>query len=116
MTAVARVSIGFADDVTAYELRRGRPNQQPISRGDPGWTAFQQDPEIEEETIRLIGKPRVHILERRGASAMLRDDDGRPVTFGAELALEESVLSPLAEPHRYPILSVLRERLRRWRF
>ncbi|HLL24064.1 MAG TPA: AAA family ATPase, partial [Kofleriaceae bacterium] len=30
--------------------------------------------------------------------------------------LYESVLSQLAEPHRYPILSALRERLRRWRF
>ena len=47
---------------------------------------------------------------------MLRDQDGRPVTFGATLDLSESVLSQLAEPHRYPVLSMLRERLRRWRF
>jgi predicted ATPase len=47
---------------------------------------------------------------------MLRDEDGRPQTFGAQLDLNESVLSQLAEPHRYPVLSTLRERVRRWRF
>ncbi len=103
-----RLSIGFADDDLAYELRLGVPG--------PGHGAFNLDPLVKEETIRTLTKPRVNLLERRNASAMLRDDDGRPVTFGASIENGESVLSQLAEPHRYPALSMFRERLRRWRF
>lgn len=106
-----RLSIGFADDDVAYELRLGIPPRGP---GDE--TAFFLDPQVKEETIRTLGKPKVNLLERRGQSAMLRDHDGHAVTFGATLDLGESVLSQLAEPHRYPVLSALRERLRQWRF
>lgn len=105
-----RLSIGFADDETAYELRLGLPSI------DPTQTLFSFDPEVKEETIRVIGHPRARLLERRNLSVMLRDEEGRPQTFGAQLDLGESVLSQLAEPHRYPVLSRLRERLRRWRF
>src|SRR5262249_8924995 len=74
------------------------------------------DPQVKEETIRTLESPRVRLLERRNLSVMLRDEEGRPQTFGAQLDLGESVLSQLAEPHRYPVLSILRDRLRRWRF
>jgi hypothetical protein len=108
--AGTRLSVGFADGLIAYELRLGLPNRGPRS------TAFSFDPEVKEETIRTIKAPRARLLERRNLSVMLRDDEGRPVTFGAQLDINESVLSQLAEPHRYPALSTLRERLRRWRF
>ena len=107
-TEATRLSIGFADDVIAYELRLGRDGSLA--------SAFIQDPEVKAETIRTLNKPKVNLLERRNSSAMIRDHDGNAVTFGAELELSESVLSQLAEPHRYPLLSMLRERLRRWRF
>jgi predicted ATPase len=71
---------------------------------------------VKAETIRTLGKRKVNLLERRNQSALLRDVDGHPVTFNAQLDQNESVLSQLGEPHRYPILSMLRERLRRWRF
>jgi predicted ATPase len=106
--AGARLSIGFADDLYAYELRLGTPNEVG--------TAFFLDPQVKEETLRTITKPRVNLLERRNLSAMLRDTDGRPVTFGAQLEIGESVLSQLAEPHRYPVVSQLRQRLLQWRF
>ncbi|MGN6108057.1 MAG: AAA family ATPase [Kofleriaceae bacterium] len=105
-----RISIGFADEAMAYELRLGLP----IPLEPP--SAFGFDPEVKEETIRTIAKPQVRLLERRNASAMLRDDNGAPVTFGAKIDQGESVLSQLGEPHRYPVLSIVRERLRRWRF
>jgi predicted ATPase len=108
--AGVRLSVGFADDVIAYELRLGLPNRAASA------TAFVLDPEIKEETITTVGKPRAKLLERRGLSVMIRDDEGRPTSFGAQLDINESVLSQLAEPHRYPVLSTLRERLRRWRF
>jgi predicted ATPase len=69
--SAVRLSIGFADDVIAYELRLGLPQ--------PRATAFKFDPEVKEETIRLIARPHARLLERRNASVMLRDDDGRPV-------------------------------------
>jgi len=72
-----RLSIGFADDVVAYELRLGLA---PMSA-----TAFNLDPFVKQETIRTIGKPQVNLLERRNQAAMLRDYDGRPVTFGATI-------------------------------
>jgi predicted ATPase len=103
-----RISIGFADDTIAFELRLGLPKHVE--------TAFFLDPEVKEETIRTLAKPVVSLLERRNNSAMLRDGDGRPVTFGARIEGHESVLSQLAEPHRYPVLSTVRERLKQWRF
>jgi predicted ATPase len=104
-----RLSIGFADEAMAYELRLGLP----IPESNPG---FDYDPLVKEETIRTLTKPKAKLLERRNQTAMLRDDDGHARTFGATIDLYESVLSQLAEPHRYPVLAILRERLRRWRF
>lgn len=103
-----RISIGFGDDMTAYELRLGLPI--------PENTMFSYDPLVKEETIRTLQKPKLNLLERRNETAMLRDHDGKPITFGTTIDSYESVLSQLAEPHRYPVLSILRERLRRWRF
>ena len=108
-----RLSIGFADDAMAYELRLGLP--PPSGRGGPP-SAFDFDPRVAEETIRTVESPRVNLLERRNMSAMLRDHEGHAVSFGATIEPSESVLSQLAEPHRYPVLSMLRERLRCWRF
>ncbi|HEY5936046.1 MAG TPA: AAA family ATPase, partial [Kofleriaceae bacterium] len=105
-----RLSVGFADESFAYELRLGLP-----SPPDPT-SAFHLDPHVKEETLRTFGRPTVSLLERRNASAMLRDDQGRPITFGATIDINESILSQLGEPHRYPVLSMLRERLRGWRF
>jgi predicted ATPase len=107
-----RLSIGFADDDIAYELRLGVPPRDPSVPPGP----FALDPEVKAETLRTLGKPKVNLFERRNQSAMLRDHDGHAVTFDARMDLSESVLSQLGEPHRYPVLSMLRERLRRWRF
>ncbi|NVB83885.1 MAG: AAA family ATPase [Kofleriaceae bacterium] len=103
-----RLGIGFGDGLIAYQLRLGYAG--------PGNGAFSLDPEVKVETIRTLEKPKVNLLERHLASAVLRDYEGHPVTFGVTLDMYESVLSQLAEPHRYPVLSLLRERLRRWRF
>lgn len=110
--AGTRLSIGFADELFAYELRLGLPSPAPPPPPPP----FAFDPEVKEETIRTLTNPRAKLLERRSHSVVLRDDESRPQTFGAQLDINESVLSQLAEPHRYPVLSTLRERLRRWRF
>jgi predicted ATPase len=108
-----RLSIGFADDAIAYELRLGFPVKDDWKQNTP--SLFKLDPYVKEETLRSL-EPRAVLLERRNTSAFVRDGDGNRVTFGATIDIYESVLSQLAEPHRYPVLSMLRERLRRWRF
>jgi predicted ATPase len=109
--AGTRLSVGFADETIAYELRLGLP-APPIKPPPP----FAFDPEVKEETLSVVANPRARLLERRNLSVILRDEEGRPQTFAAQLAMNESVLAQLSEPHRYPVLSMLRERLRRWRF
>ena len=109
--AGTRLSVGFADETFAYELRLGLP-APPIKPPPP----FAFDPEVKEETLSVLANPRARLLERRNLSVILRDEEGRPQTFAAQLATNESVLAQLSEPHRYPVLSMLRERLRRWRF
>jgi predicted ATPase len=104
-----RVSIGFADEQLAYELRLGY-------EGDENLGVFAFDPAVKAETIRTVTSPKVNLLERRNNSAMLRDHDGHAVTFGGTIERPESILAQLAEPHRYPVLSMMRERLKRWRF
>lgn len=105
-----RLSVGFADARMAYELRLGLP------KDGRGSTAFLLDPVVKEETIRTVETPKVNLLERRNISAMLRDEQGHANSFGTQLDAGESVLSQLGEPHRYPVLSVIRERVKRWRF
>ena len=103
-----RMSFGFADDEVAYQLRLGLPV--------PGRTLFSHDPEVKSETICPVGQPHLHLLERRGPTAMVRDRDGAAVSFPAQVELGESLLSQLREPHRFPLLSTVREQLRGWRF
>ena len=102
-----RLSIGFADGAMAYELRLGYLH---------GNRPFPLDPIVKEETIRTLIKPKVRLLERRNLTVSLRDDEGRPQTFAGQLEESESVMAQLVEPHRYPVLSIARERIRSWRF
>jgi predicted ATPase len=69
---------------------------------------FALDPEVKEE--------RAFVRERRDRTAFVRDHDGNRVTFPGELWANESVLSQLAEPHRFPVLSGLRAEFLSWRF
>jgi predicted ATPase len=108
-TRPVRLSLGFGDENVSYQLRLGLPI--------PAMSMFGQDPEVKAETMLAGTSARSsRLLERRGLSAMVRDAEGHAVTFGAQLDTSESVLAQLSEPHRYPVLSMMRERLRRWRF
>ena len=65
------------------------------------------DPVVKQERVRFDGTV---IVDRRGQSVMLRDDDGRPVTHAFDLWTSESVLARLSDPQRFPALSALRDR------
>ena len=81
-------------------------------------TIFKLDPEVKEESITLArghAKP-VTLMERKGPTAWMRDDDGKRVTYPMELSSSESVLSQLRDRHRYPEVASIAERIQGWRF
>jgi predicted ATPase len=112
--APKRLAIGFLADDFGYELKLGVP--PPPQEAPP--SHFQLDPEVKEEWIWLGDKrtPRSVMLERSAQSAFVRDQTGARVSYPLALDLGESVLSQLREPHRYPEISSLRERIVRFRF
>lgn len=87
----------------------------PAVPGEPPY--FSLDPEVKEERAYILEGPHRHlVLERKDRAAFLRDAEGMRVTFPPSLFPGESVLSQLSEPHRFPVLSVLRTELQAWRF
>jgi predicted ATPase len=107
-----RLKVGVSFEDLAYELSLG-----PVPPGSAGPTLFSLDPEVKEEHLwALEGRRRLVLLERQGRTAFVRDAEGTRATFPAQLWSSESVLSQLAEPHRFPRLSELQGTLRGWRF
>lgn len=105
-----RMSLGFQADELSFELTCGYP---PLSSGRFGW-----DPEIKEEALWLgkHRKPTTTLLERKGGHTFARDTDGNPVQFLLTLSENESILSQLRDPERFPVLYSLRDEIRNWRF
>lgn len=105
-----RLTLAVTIGALEYELACGLPI--------PADTLFSRDPEVKEERVRYRGRGgrRTVLLERKGETATLRDVEGAKTTYPLELLASESILSQLADPHRYPELSVLREAFGRWRF
>ena len=109
-----RVLLSFASDDYGYEFQAGipSPNSHP-----PGGTMFKLDPEVKEETVWPAGsRRRTLMLERKGPSAWLRDQQGHPVTYPLSLLKHEAVLAQIIEPHLYPEISALRHEILGWRF
>ena len=71
---------------------------------------------IPVQLLALNVSPKVQLLDRAGATAFVRDEDGRRVALAAAFSESESVLSQLVDPFRDPELLVARERLLRIRF
>jgi predicted ATPase len=106
-----RLALGVRVDDLEYELSLG------IMPPVPGGSAFDLDPHVKKERIRLVESKRaVEMMERRGPTADVRDDQGSRVTFLMALPEFETVLSELREPHRFPVLSALRQEFLSWRF
>lgn len=106
-----RMTVGVDVDDLEYELSCGL--MPPV----PGGSAFDLDPHVKEERLRLIaGKTRTEILKRDNATVVARDDQGDRVTFPSAVGESESVLAELREPHRFPVLSSFRQEFLAWRF
>jgi predicted ATPase len=105
-----RMTLGFQTDDFGFELSCGFPK--------PSSSFFDSDPEIKEENVWFgrSQKPSTTLLHRAGGMTTVRDVDGNRVEFPLTLDANESILSQLREPHRYPELYTLREEMRGWRF
>ena len=105
-----RLMVGFRSDQLAFELSCGFPK--------PSCSVFDYDPEIKEEFV-WIGekrKPSTTLLQRSAGITVIRDTEGQRVEYPLVLSDNESVLSQLREPHRFPELFSLRDEVRGWRF
>ncbi len=119
-----RIAVSFGDD-TDYELAFGRI---PISeRPDEAFEGavspitlahFRNDIDIKQESVTILnhrGK-KLSLVNRISKAVSLRDMDGRSVEYPLAVASNESVLSGLREPHRFPELASLRQTFLNWRF
>lgn len=109
--AKVRIALEFEDDLR-YEILFGRV---PVSAGLPD---FSNDLEIKRESVTTMnykGK-RISLVERVGQSIKVRDVDGRESQYPMAVVSNESVLSGIREPHRFPELAELRQTFLNWRF
>lgn len=107
-----RLSLAVQMDDMDYQLEVGFP--EPLAT-----SLFNLDPLVKEEHLWMSGhqrRPSACIMQRKNQTAFLHNIDGERIAYPAVLHPEESLFGQLGEPHRYPELSQLRERLRQWRF
>ena len=108
-----RVSIGFEDEDYGYELQIGLPSPNEYALA----TMFTLDPRVKEEYIWPSGtKKRVVMLKRDEPSAWLRNGEGNMVSYPFKISKSESVLSQIIDPHLYPEISSVRNKILGWRF
>lgn len=100
----ARVELEVRWDELAYFLSIGL---------EPPPTHFPFDPHIKDERVRYEG---VELCQRGEGSATARDAEGDRATFAYTLDHAQSLLAQLVEPHRFPVLSTLKQELAGWRF
>ncbi len=87
----------------------------PRSPTDP--TLFRTDPDIKHErvSIHLPGGNRV-IAKRTGTSLMLSEETKSMAAYDFPILANESLLSQVKNPAKFPFLSLVRETILEWRF
>jgi predicted ATPase len=105
-----RMMIGIETEMFGFEIACGFPQ--------PSDSRFAYDPQIKEECIwsGSTRKPSTMLLERAAGITTVRDRSGRRVEYPLTLSENESVLSQLREPDRFPELFTIRDEVRAWRF
>ncbi len=105
-----RMSLGFRLDGVGFSLESGFP---PI-----GPTFFGYDPQIKKESIWIGTRklPSMTLAERCLNFTWLRDTAGNRADYPSTLSENESILSQVRDPHRFPELFMLRDQVRQWRF
>jgi predicted ATPase len=93
-----------------YEVEVGFPPKMASA-------SFEFEPQVKSESLTHVGGSRsVRLLDRAGASVMVRDEAGRPTTLDIDILTSETVLGRLEDPSRYPELDAVRRTLLEWRF
>ncbi|HYB83302.1 MAG TPA: AAA family ATPase [Mycobacterium sp.] len=79
--------------------------------------AFLDEPQVKDERLIIgVGKRQITMLERRGPSATVRNEDGLRTVLGTELMASETALGALADPTLSPELHAVRQTMSDWRF
>lgn len=99
----------------SYSLECGRV---PISERPEQLACFANDPDIKVEEVKQVKKdrPPVSLVKRVKGGISARNMDGRLIHYPLAVQGNESVLSGLRDPQKFPELSVLREEFLSWRF
>ncbi len=92
------------DDLT-YTLELGLPSPD---------SPFPRDPVVKAETVVDV-RSGVPLAERRGGSAMVRDEEGQAQSYPFDIWSAESILAQIIDPRRLPVLSDVRDRILSWR-
>ncbi len=107
-----RLSIKIDD--LQYDLHCGRV---ALSEQDSEATLFGLDPEIKKEEVTLLkNSKQTLMLKRAGAAIQIRDASGEFIDYSTRVPRNESVLTGLRDPYRFPRLAALRQELLSWRF
>ncbi|MBI2424827.1 MAG: AAA family ATPase [Candidatus Hydrogenedentes bacterium] len=107
-----RVRLGVTVDGWDYDLEFGASAPADAN------PFFILDPAIKREQLhfREGGRSRIVFLDRDYSSVSVRDESGRMASYRGQLNPNETALSTIRDPHQFPELSAMRERLLAWRF
>jgi predicted ATPase len=102
--------LGFAGSEFSYAIDLGLPLSSQ--------SAFALDPVIKAEHVWAgpLARPAAMLVERHGAVARTRDEQGHWQLMSEALPSYDSMLAHMADPRRAPELLTLREQIRSWRF
>ena len=83
----------------------------------PTAAAFALEPQIKEESlIARAGRRPVALLERKGPSAHMRDENGKRIALGSGLLASETALGAAQDPGAASDIQILRRTMTDWRF
>lgn len=97
-------------DELEYEIELG----VELAADNPG--SFPHDPYVREEKIWSRMGKRVELIKRGGPLLKYRDDEGTWQKYRHNLDYNESMLSQIREPSRFPSIVAVRNEIARWRF
>ncbi|MEA2936062.1 MAG: hypothetical protein QOD74_2708 [Variibacter sp.] len=109
--APVHLTLGFGCDDFSFAIDLGLPS-------DAGRSAFTLDPEIKRECIWAgpVFRPASVTIDRRGPALRATDESGTMQTLPGVLSRSASMMTEFADPRSAPELTLMRERIRSWRF
>lgn len=110
-----KVNLSVKFDNLQYDLTLGTLWEKPGDEEHFG--VFSKDLQIKRERVYHFKKGvKSRILYRSKQTVQARDASGQTGDYTMRVGMNESVLSGLREPYKYPELSKLREEIFGWRF